>query len=124
MKSETFDVTEARGIRAALSGYEARCLQALETARGAHGRPPDATMARDMYRSLKEELKAEAAVLRARQLSRAEHCFYEPAIRQAAQEFQAPADSSPHSPRWSISLIGACGEFAYYLHNLNKAQTK
>lgn len=122
--SEMFDITEIRGIRAALLGYEARCHQALAMARGEEGQAADTTKAQDMYRTLKLELKGEVAALKKRPISRAEQCFYEPAIRRAAQEMRSPTDASPLSPKWSTSLVNTSSEFTYYLDRLERSQAE
>lgn len=119
--TDTYDIAEVRSIRAALSGYEARCLQAIAYAMGTEAHGADVSKALGMCCALKHELEAEAGVLRLTQLSVAARRFYEPAIRQAAYEMQGAADQGPVSSEWARSLIGASGEFSYYLDNLNKA---
>ena len=60
--TDTYDIAEVRSIRAALSGYEARCIQAIAHATGTEAHGADVARALDMCRTLKHELETEAGV--------------------------------------------------------------
>jgi hypothetical protein len=76
------------------------------------------------YRSLKADLK-EASKYgtlsgRRRAMSRAEECFYAPAVRRAALDLRPPTNSNPLTSGWLSAVFEAQSEFSYWLHGLDK----
>ena len=107
-----------------LQGYEGRCDQVLEAIKSPRLTQHELARAQDLYRNLKDELKLEAAQLRKRwnSMSRAEQCFYDPAICKAAIALKPRTDSNPKNSNWVGALLDARSEFSYYLHNMNRAE--
>lgn len=121
--NEEFDVDEIRAIRAKLLGYQAQCSQIMD---GIGDRvtlsADERSKLQDLYTNLKSDLKTEAAALwKSRDnLSRAEECFYEPAIRKAAVALRPATNSNPITSRWFSALYDCEGEFSYILHSMGK----
>lgn len=121
--TETFDADEIRAIRAKLLGFQSRCKQ-ISNAIGDRKslQIDEKTKLQELYTNLKADLKAESAVLRKSwdYLSRAEECFYEPAIRKAAIALRPATNSNPITSGWFSALYDCEGELSYVLFNIEK----
>lgn len=121
--TENFDADEIRAIRAKLLGFQSRCKQ-ISNEIGDHKSLTinEKAKLQELYTSLKADLKTESAALRKswNDLSRAEECFYEPAIRKAAIALRPAINSNPITSRWFSALYDCEGEFSYVLFNMEK----
>ncbi|QPS74843.1 hypothetical protein [Delftia acidovorans] len=123
LMTENFDADEIRAIRAKLLGFQSRCKQiSNEIGERKSLTIDEKERLQELYTSLKADLKAESAALRKcwDDLSRAEECFYEPAIRKAAIALRPATNSNPITSGWFSALYDCEGEFSYVLFNLEK----
>jgi hypothetical protein len=121
--NENFDTGEIRAIAEALREYERRCEEILSLlADKRHLLPNERSTVEELYRALKEDLKraAKHGTLSGNRQpqTRAEQCFYDPALRRAAIDLRPATNSNPISSRWFGAVSEARSELSYWLHNL------
>lgn len=115
LMTENFDAAEIRAIRAKLLGFQSRCNQISNEIGDRKSLTIDEkAKLQELYTSLKSDLKAESAALRKAwdDLSRAEECFYEPAIRKAAIALRPATNSNPITSGWFSALDDCEGELS------------
>ncbi|GAB2662943.1 hypothetical protein [Arenimonas aestuarii] len=124
---EHFDPEELAAIASELEELEKRCERVL----GLLGDKRHLTRRERedveiLYRELKSDLKAAAkhgTLSRTnRDKTRAEECFFDPALRRAAVALSPAVNSNPISSRWFSAVYEAQTELAYWRYNLEKAQ--
>ena len=122
---ETFDPSDLRAVASAMRVFEQRCDEILALLGEKRGLSPlERSEIEDRYRSLKADLK-EASKYRTlsgrrQPLTRAEACFYDPAVRRAAVDLRPATNSHPISSRWFSAVYEARSEFSFWLHNLGE----
>ncbi len=123
--SETFPDDELRAIAEVMRAFERRCDEILALLGDKRYLTRNERMQIELlYRGLKDDIKRAAkhgtlSGLRA-PLSRAEQCFYDPAVRRAATDLRPATNSNPITSRWFSAINDARGEFSYWLSNLEQ----
>lgn len=123
--SETFDSEDLRTVASAMRSFEQRCEKILALLGDKRSLSPfERSEIEGRYRSLKADLK-EASKYgtvsgRRQPLTRAETCFYYPAVRRAAIDLRPATNSNPISSRWFSAVYEARSQFSYWLHNLGE----
>ncbi len=124
--SENFDPVELQQIELALRAYKDRCeeiLQLLGEKRSLSLGEREQIVA--LYAALKDDLKAAAKhgtlSKSRRQQTRAETCFFDPAVRRAVLNLRPATNTNPISSHWFSAVFEAQSEFSYWLHNMDKA---
>lgn len=121
--SEQFDPEQLAATGAAMQELERRCETILVMLGGKK------TISRFeqsevsvLYLRLKEDLKAASKYGtldgKRRPRTRAEECFYDPAVRRAHIDLRPKTNSHPISGRWFSAVFEAKSEFSYWLHNM------
>lgn len=123
--SETFDSDDLRTVASAMREFEQRCAEILALLGEKRSLSPfERSEIEGRYRSLKADLKGASkyGTLSGRRqpLTRAEACFYDPAVRRAAVDLRPATNSHPISSRWFSAVYEARSEFSYWLHNLGE----
>lgn len=126
MGGERFPEDELRAIESALAAYETRCAEISRLIGdkrwlSAH----ELEHVRSLYAVLKADIRQAAHVptldQRKRALTRAEQCFWDPAIRRAAVDLRPATNTNPIRSNWIGALVEARSEFSYWRHNLQSA---
>lgn len=121
---EKFDAAELQTVKAAMERFVHRCDAIIELIGEKRSLPPhERADVEQLYRDLKEDLKAAAkngTVDGARrEKTRVEDCFYNPAVQRAAIDLRPATNSHPIKSRWLSAVFEARAEFTYWLHNLD-----
>ena len=122
--NEDFDPAELRAVALAMREFKRRCDAIAVMLQGKTGlRLHEREELRTLYEALKRDLKAAAknGTLSGSRtaLSRAEQCFYDPAVRRAAIDLRPATNSHPLNGNWMGARYEAGSEFSYYLHNVS-----
>lgn len=121
--NEQFDPADIRAVASAMREFERKCEEILtllgeKRSLQSHEREE----VERLYKSLKSDLKeaAKYGTLSQRRvpLTRAEKCFYDPAVRRAAIDLRPATNSHPISSRWLGAVLEARSELSYWLHSL------
>lgn len=121
--NEQFDPAEIRAVASAMREFESRCEKIL-TLLGEKRilLPSERDEVEQLYKSLKNDLReaSKYGTLSQRRvpLTRAEQCFYDPAVRRAAINLRPATNSHPVSSHWVSAVFEAQSEFTYWLQSL------
>jgi hypothetical protein len=123
--NEKFDPREVEAVAAAMFAFYQRCEEIMLLLNEKRSlRPIERQEIQRLYASLKHDLdvarKHGTLSGRREPRTRAEDCFYDPAVRAAHIDLRAATNSNPISSRWFSLVQEAQSEFSYWLHNLGR----
>lgn len=127
--SETFDPAELSAVAAALQLFADRCEEILALLGEKRTLPPHerekiARLYRDLKGDLDEARKYGTLSGKRGIRTRAEDCFYDPAVRRAHIDLRPATNSHPIKSRWFAAVLEAKWEFSYWKCNLETAQAR
>jgi len=122
--SEKFESAELQAVKEAMEAFMQRCDELIELiGEKRYLNPDERAKVQQRYRLLKDDLKeaAKNGTVSGKRLpkTRAEDCFYDPAVRRAAIDLRPATNSHPITSNWLSAVFEARSEFSYWLHNMD-----